>query len=117
MPSTDFFTRAAGRACFAWTTHHPTTTDISLLYARFGRMHRASKLDECNTGARRSKTKRMQTPFGQRRVNAATTIDVGHHQSSKIVYLYAHPQLPQICSMTMLFNHFSPTVIGSDLWW
>lgn len=83
MPSTDFFTRAAGRACFAWTTHHPTTgvdarwstTDISLLYARFGRMHRASKLDECNTGARRSKTKRMQTPFGQRRVNAATAID------------------------------------------
>jgi hypothetical protein len=104
---------ACGRACFARTTHHRRGCEVEhdrYLAALYPIWQDASsvcnqlcstKQDESNTAERRSKTKRTHAAFGHRRANAVRSIEVGNRQSSTIVFLYTHPRLPQICSMTI----------------
>jgi hypothetical protein len=104
---------ACGRACFAWTTHHRRGCEVehdrylAALYPIWQdassecNQHQDGCIKESNTAERRNETRRIHTPSDHKRVNAVRSIDVGHRQSPIIVYLYTHPRLPQICSMTI----------------
>ena len=87
---------ACGRACFAWTTHHRRGCEVehdrylAALYpiwqdaSSASVQHQDGRMDEFNTAERRSKIKRSHTPFGHKRANAATSIDVGHQKSCTV---------------------------------